>query len=75
MIPLGYCDASYNKDGDSKSQYGYSIHLHGSGANVVKGKTSTSIPHSPCEAEVKAMDEITKEITPACPLHVRFPQS
>jgi hypothetical protein len=62
LIPLGYCDASYTADGDSKSQYGYSLHLHGSGASVVKGKTSTTIPHSPCEAEVKAMDEITKEV-------------
>jgi hypothetical protein len=61
-IPLGYCNASYTADGDSKSQYGYNLHLHGSGANVVKGKTFTTIPHSPCEAEVKATDEITKEV-------------
>jgi hypothetical protein len=62
MIPLGYCDASYTADGDSKSQYGYSIHLSGSGANIVKGKSSTIIPHSPCEAEVKAMDETVREV-------------
>jgi hypothetical protein len=62
MIPLGYCDASYQADGDSKSQYGYSIHLHGTGANIVKDKTSAFIPYSPSESEVKAMDEVTREI-------------
>jgi hypothetical protein len=28
----------------------------------VKSKTATTIPHSPCEAEIKAMDEATREI-------------
>jgi hypothetical protein len=62
MIPLAYCDASYTAEGDSKSQFGYCIHLHSSGASIVKSKTATTIPHSPCEAEVKAMDEATREI-------------
>jgi hypothetical protein len=63
FVPLGYCDASYTVDGDSRSQYGYCLHMNSdAGANIVKSKTSTVIPHSPCEAEVKAMDELAKEI-------------
>jgi hypothetical protein len=62
MIPLAYCDASYTAEGDSKSQFGYCVHLHSSGANIVKSKTATIIPHSPCENEVKAMDELTREL-------------
>jgi hypothetical protein len=61
-VPLAYCDASYTADGDSKSQFGYSVHLHKSGANIVRSKTGTTVPHSPCEAEVKAMDEVVREI-------------
>jgi hypothetical protein len=63
VVPVGLCDASYTPDGDSLSQYGYCIHLnYRSGANIVKSKKSTTIPHSPCEAEVNAMDEIGREV-------------
>jgi hypothetical protein len=62
LLPLAWCGTSYTADGDSKSQFGYSVHLHGSGASIVRSKTGTSIPHSPCEAKVKAMDEVVREI-------------
>jgi hypothetical protein len=62
MVPLAFCDASYTADGDSKSQFGYSVHLHNSGASIIRSKTGTTVPHSPCEAEVKAMDEVVREI-------------
>jgi hypothetical protein len=63
FVPLGFCDASFTADGDSKSQYGYCVHMNvETGANIMKSKTSTVIPHSPCEAEVKAMDELAKEV-------------
>jgi hypothetical protein len=53
LIPVGFCDASYTGDGDSKSQYGYCIHLNRTWANIIKSKTSTVIPHSPCKAKSK----------------------
>jgi hypothetical protein len=63
FVPLGFSDASLTADGDSKSQYGYCVHMNSkTGANIVKSKTSTVIPHSPCKAEVKAMDEMAKEV-------------
>jgi hypothetical protein len=62
VVPIGYCDASYTPDGDGKSQFGYCIHLNDTGANIVRSKKSTTIPHSPCEAEVNAMDELAREV-------------
>jgi hypothetical protein len=62
LIPLAFCDASYNVDGCSKSQFGYAIHLQRSRANIIRSKTSTTVPHSPCEAEIKAIDETVREI-------------
>jgi hypothetical protein len=62
IVPLAYCDASYTAEGDSRSQFGYAIHLNESGANIARAKTGTTVPHSPCEAEVKAMDEVVREI-------------
>jgi hypothetical protein len=49
-------------DGGRKSQFGYAIHLQRSGANIVRSKTTTTVPHSPCEAEIKAIDETVREI-------------
>jgi hypothetical protein len=53
------CDASYTSEGDSKLNLDHCRHLHSRGASIVKAKNATTIPHSPCEAEVKAMDEAT----------------
>ena len=63
IVPIAYCDASYIGEGDSKSQYGYCIHLNmKSGACIARAKSASHVHHHPSEAETYAVDEVCKEI-------------
>ena len=60
---VAFCDASYIAEGDSKSQYGYCIHLSkSSGACIARAKSASHVHHHPSEAETYAVDEVCKEI-------------
>ena len=63
IVAVAYCDASFIAEGDSKSQYGYAIHLsRKAGAVITKAKSATQVHHHPSEAETYAVDEVCKEI-------------
>mgnify|MGYP005994186289 CR=1 FL=1 len=63
IVAVAYCDASFIAESDSKSQYGYAIHLsRKAGAVITKAKSVTHVHHHPSEADTYAVDEGCKEI-------------
>ena len=62
--PINISDATFKRDGDSKSQYGYTIFLgQDSGAVYSRSIKATTISLSSTEAELKALVECVKEVT------------
>ena len=64
---FGYCDASYISSGDSKSRLGGCVFMnYDSGAIRTFSRNSitsgTTLSHSSTEAEIKALDELIREI-------------
>jgi hypothetical protein len=60
---LGFCDASYITLGDSKSRLGYCLYLNTySGAVCCKSWKDSSVSHSSCECELKALDALIREV-------------
>lgn len=54
---FGISDASYVTTGDSKSQLGYCFYLNTkSGVILAKSKKDSSVSHSACDTEIKAID-------------------
>jgi hypothetical protein len=60
---FGYCDASHISVGNSKSRLGGCLFLNrSSGAFFSFSKNDTTVSHSSTEAEIKALDELIKQI-------------
>jgi hypothetical protein len=60
---FGYCDASYVTTGNCKSRLGGCLFLNAnSGAFCSFSKTDTTVSHSSTEAELKALDELLKQL-------------
>jgi hypothetical protein len=64
---FGYCDAAYVTDGNCKSRLGGCLFLGlNAGAVYSFSKNDTTVSHSSTEAEIKAIDELSRQI-----VHVR----
>jgi hypothetical protein len=62
---FAYADASYTAEGDSRYQFGYALFLSPmAGAYTVESKRSTTVSHSSCQSEIKAIDNACREIVP-----------
>jgi hypothetical protein len=60
---FGFCDASFVSDGDSRSRLGGCLFLNEhSGAFQSFSKKDTTVSHSSTEAEIKALDELIRQI-------------
>jgi len=62
---FGYCDASYISSGDSKSRLDGCVFMNYDSGDITFGRnsvTSAIISHSSTEAEIKALDELIREI-------------
>ena len=64
---FGYCDASYITTGNCKSRLGGCMFLGMNGGAIYSfSKNDTTISHSSTEAEIKAVDELCRQV-----VHVR----
>ena len=63
IILFGYCDASYITAGKSKSRLGSCLFLNKTSGSISSiSRNDKTVSHSSCEAEIKALDMLFREI-------------
>jgi hypothetical protein len=63
IMLFGYCDASYITTGNCKSRLGSCLFLNRTSGSISStSQNDTTISHSSCEAEIKAIDMISREV-------------
>jgi len=63
IILFGYCDASYITAGKSKSRLGSCLFLNKTSGSISSiSRNDKTVSHSSCEAEIKAIDMLCREV-------------